>query len=56
VTTYRYDASNLLKTITDARDIVYLTNEPTNGRVAWQTLGGPGAEAIHQVACADLAK
>jgi RHS repeat-associated protein len=38
VTTYTYDASNRLLTIKDGRNIVYLTNEYTNGRVTKQTL------------------
>ena len=34
VTKYAYNASHRLTTITDARDIVYLTNEyDTNGRI-----------------------
>lgn len=38
VTKYAYNASHQLTTITDARDIVYLTNEyDTSGRVKKQT-------------------
>jgi RHS repeat-associated protein len=38
ITKYAYNASHQLTTITDARDIVYLTNEyDTNGRIKKQT-------------------
>jgi YD repeat-containing protein len=43
VTTYTYDGSNQLATIKDGRDIVYLTNVYTSGRVTQQTLADPGA-------------
>ena len=46
VTTYTYTAGNQLATIKDGRNIVYLTNEYTNGRVSRQTLADP--EAIYQ--------
>src|SRR5262249_27259454 len=41
VTTYTYDASNRLLTIRDGRNIVYVSNEYTNGRVTKQTLADP---------------
>ena len=40
VTTYGYTA-NLMTSITDGRNITYLTNEYQNGRVARQTLADP---------------
>ena len=43
VTTYTYDAANQLATIRDARNLVYLTNVYTNGRVSRQTLADPAA-------------
>lgn len=43
VTTYTYDTSNRLVTIRDGRNIVYLTNEYTSGRVTKQTLADPNA-------------
>jgi RHS repeat-associated protein len=43
VTTYTWDTSNRLLTIRDGRDIVYLTNEYTSGRVTKQTLADPNA-------------
>ena len=43
VTTYTYDATNRMATIKDARNLVYLTNVYTNGRVTQQTLADPGA-------------
>jgi RHS repeat-associated protein len=41
VTTYTYDGSNQLATIKDGRNVVYLTNQYTNGRVTQQTLADP---------------
>lgn len=43
VTTYTYNAGNQLATIKDGRNIVYLANEYTNGRVSRQTLADPTA-------------
>jgi RHS repeat-associated protein len=43
VTTYTYDTSHRLLTIKDGRQIVYLTNVYTNGRVTQQTLADPNA-------------
>jgi YD repeat-containing protein len=43
VTTYTYDAANQMATIKDARNIVYLTNVYTTGRVTQQTLADPNA-------------
>ena len=43
VTTYTYDTSHRLLTIKDGRNIVYLTNVYTNGRVTQQTLANPSA-------------
>ncbi len=43
VTTYTYDGSNQLATIKDGRNIVYLSNVYTNGRVTQQTLADPSA-------------
>ena len=42
VTTYTYDASNRMLTIRDGRNIVYLTNAYTSGRVTTQTLAESG--------------
>jgi RHS repeat-associated protein len=42
VTTYSYDASNRMLTIRDGRNIVYLTNTYTSGRVTTQTLAESG--------------
>jgi RHS repeat-associated protein len=43
VTTYTYDGSNALATIKDGRNIVYLTNQYTNGLLTRQTLADPNA-------------
>jgi len=43
VTTYTYDTSHQLLTVKDGRQIVYLTNTYTNGRVTNQTLADPQA-------------